>query len=536
MIDLGRANRDRSNAQANAVYSDTRAGQFVEQWANLTSWSSSSTVQVSGGRMYSNGSGAASGVNHALGLAAGATCRIVTTVKCQGAGSGGTIVGISSDTAGGAFTSGGSTTRGLYWDPSGNISKFDNGTSSASSNATPFSAVTYTVTMIIDANYYSIVAVSADGTQEYRAQWTRASMTPNNLTFFNSDSAQLSGKSVGPVGICYGVSTITPRAGIEGLNRTVYWSSVPGVSGAMMRIALPANYDPRIPTPFVLMWHGHSSNETHWADNGNGKVVANALLAAGFITIGFAASSTTTWGAQAEQDAAQGAYKFARDNFNLGQGLFYCNSMGSINGLYALSRRYIPGINAYIGTSPTFDLSNNYNNSGQPFKAAIDTAYSLTTGTLSSSTTVGATSLPTTASYPTIGTQLMVGIGTANVEIVTTTGASTGTSVAVTALAQTHASADLISDYPTKTAGHDPALLAANLFRGMPALIIAASDDTTVDPTKNAAKIQTAVTPYAPEVLANLTNTGGHSFDFTPFTTGSSTYDIVKFAQKHVAL
>jgi hypothetical protein len=135
-----------------------------------------------------------------------------------------------------------------------------------------------------------------------------------------------------------------------------------------------------------------------------------------------------------------------------------------------------------------------------------------------------------------VGTKLIVGIGTANVEIVTTTGASTGTTVAVTALTKTHNSADNISNYPTKTAGHDPALLSGDIFRGLPALVLSASDDTTVDPVKNAAPLIAAITPYSPEVLAKQDNTGGHSFDLTPFVARTSAYDIVNFAAKYTGL
>lgn len=544
--ELGRSNITRSNALSNAAYTDSRAGQFVEQWANLTAWSSSTAVAVANNRCYSNTQGANSGIAKALNYVAGTTRRFVTTVRVNG-GSGGVFVGIGQGTAGAAPASGLADGRGVYFDGSLATKKMDLGTSTALSNTTQYgSSDVLQVTMVLDPTWFTITVVSMDGTQEYRVRWATSSITPNNLVVFNSTTTTGANAAwIGPLADIPAMSTASPRAvgafGIEGVNRSVIWNSVSYPTGgstvtANMRIALPPAYDARVPTPFVLMWHGHSSNETYWGDNTNMKLVSNALNAAGFITIGFASPTSTPWGAQTELDAGYAAYKWAKENLNLGLGVFYCNSMGSIDGLLALADRRIPGIMAYIGTSPTFDLSNNYNNTGQPFAAAIDTAYGTTTGTLSGSTSVGATSLPTTASYPTVGTKIIVGIGTANVEIVTTTGASTGTAVAVTALTKTHNSADNISNYPSKTAGHDPALLSGDIFRGLPALVLSASDDTTVDPVKNATPLIAAITPYSPEVLSKQDNTGGHSFDLTPFTTRTSAYDIVNFAAKYTGL
>lgn len=477
MLDLGRANRDRSSALAAAAYTDTRASQFVETWANLSAWASGAApVQVSTGRLYGSTGGATAGINHALNLLPGQSCRIATTVFSNSSAN--VLIGIGSDTAGGTFTSGGTAMKGLAFHAvASGVRQIDNGTESALSNTTALVTGLYTVTIWIDANWYTIVAVSPDGTQEYRTRWARGSITPNNLSIYNGDAAALSGKYIGPISIVYGPpATASPRSvttgttvnPIEGNTRSVIWAQNPNASG-WIRVALPKTYDSRVPVPWALMWHGSGSDETHWADNANGKVVANALLAAGIAVIGFSSSTTTPWGAQVELDAGYGAYTWARDNFNLGPGVFYANSMGSISALLALANRRVPGVMAYVGTSPTFDLANNYANAS--FTAAIDTAYGISGG-----------------------------------------------------------------NYAAQTAGHDPALMAGSVFRGVPLLVLAASDDVTVNPTANAAALVTKLGPYAPEALAKVDNTGGHSFDLTPFTVGTSAYDIVNFAKRHVGL
>jgi hypothetical protein len=122
----------------------------------------------------------------------------------------------------------------------------------------------------------------------------------------------------------------------------------------------------------------------------------------------------------------------------------------------------------------------------------------------------GLTSVPTTASFPTIGTKLYLGIDTANAEIVTTTGASSGTAVAVTATAFTHLSGAKVSDYPTKTAGHDPCLLSGDAFLGVPMKLYASPSDTTVIKTSNADVLGALVAPYAKEATVN-TASGTHT-------------------------
>jgi hypothetical protein len=123
-----------------------------------------------------------------------------------------------------------------------------------------------------------------------------------------------------------------------------------------------------------MMFHGNGSDELHWTTNTNGKAIADAFLAAGFIIIAAAnTGGVSTWGADAGLNAYTNAYRYARDHYNLGGIVFYANSMGSIESLNVLARDAIPGVAAWAGTVPTFDLAENHANS--LFTAVIDGAY-----------------------------------------------------------------------------------------------------------------------------------------------------------------
>lgn len=135
-------------------------------------------------------------------------------------------------------------------------------------------------------------------------------------------------------------------------------------------------------------------------------------------------------------------------------------------------------------------------------RPSIDTAFGITQAGITAAMSVGATTVPTAGSYPTVGTQLLLGIGTANEEIVTTTAASTGTSVAVTATGKTHASGDRVSDFPAKTSGHDPALLtAAQIPTGLRWRFVASSSDTTADKTQNTDPFRATLAAMTPPPL-----------------------------------
>lgn len=486
MTDLGRANRERSVANAKAAHDDARLALFVETWASYSAWSSSTAQSLTNtgqpsGRSYGNGAGAGSGIAHALNYVPGTTMRITGTMRISGA-SNGIGVGIGSGVAGAAPASGMGDARGIYVPGALVPQQMLNGTQTALTNATVLPSNTVVrYTIVIDPTWTTVTLLAANGFTEYRTRFATSGFSPNNLVLFNSDAANLgaNGRYFGPLAIMTSFTTASPRATsggqIEGYGRTTYWTTIPVVTAGVTNnagvwLTLPPTWDGRVPLPLVILFHGNGSTETHWADNANGAVVANALVAAGFAVLGVA-NGGSTWGAQQSLDAYAAAYAWVRDLIAIGPVVFYCNSMGSIEGLLSLAERRIPGVVGYIGTSPTYDLAANYANA--TFTATIKTAYGI------------------------------AGDG---------------------------------SDYAAKTAGHDPALMVASAFRGMPALILAASDDTVVTAAANAVPLAAVLAPFATEILTKVDNTGGHSFDFTPFTIGTSRYDIVNFAKRCAGL
>jgi pimeloyl-ACP methyl ester carboxylesterase len=200
-------------------------------------------------------------------------------------------------------------------------------------------------------------------------------------------------------------------------------------------------------------------------------------------------------------------------------------SMGGLDALLTAAKGNLPAgkLKGIYLIDAVTDLKWAYTGNANAFQSSINTAYSLTTGTLSGATGIGVTSLPTTASYPTIGTQIVIAPGTGSEEKVTTTGASTGTAVAVTATVAAHASADLISDFPTKTSGNDPRNnFAASAYTGLRMRFFASTADVTVAKASNTDPFQTFVAASVTESAIVTHNASTHTQvgpgkDFTDF-------------------
>jgi len=101
-----------------------------------------------------------------------------------------------------------------------------------------------------------------------------------------------------------------------------------------------------------------------------------ALINAGYIVLScnFNANGST-WGNTSSTLAYYQAYLYLKRNYSISSICIYANSMGGIESLNALNENNIP-CNAWVGTSPTFNLANNHNNA--MFTSIIESAYSCT--------------------------------------------------------------------------------------------------------------------------------------------------------------
>lgn len=444
--DIGVRDRQNSAADARIAYEDSPS--FVETWADLTAWSTTTQTQVSGGRLYSTGSGgAASGINHSYALATGEEARIVVDYQHIAGGSGGVMIGFSKDAAGAVPMSAGGNIRAFYF-TGVSLYQYAGGTQGAAFTTALSGTTNWTITLVADANYVTLTAVTADaGGMEYNLKYARggAAWPVNNIALFNSDSRALTGSSIGKIGARRSsFATVTPRTGIEGARNTVVWTSIDTVIGA--RFAFPPVFDSRKPLPVVMLFHGNGSDELHWVTNSNGKAVATAFLNAGYIVVSAAnTANVSTWGAQAGLDAYFKAYKYLLAHFPVGSVVFYGNSMGGIESLLTLAERRIPCV-AWIGTVPTANLAAQHANAS--FTSTIRTAYGI------------------------------AGDG---------------------------------SDYAAKTAGHDPVLMPGYAFRGVPMWALIATLDPAVPPATNWDVFSAIVAPYAAEMVRLDFVTSDHS-------------------------
>jgi hypothetical protein len=371
---LGATDRDRSRALARVAYED--AASLTESWANLTAWTLAGTpgLQVSGGKAFSTGQGGGSGATRPWALGTTGTGRAVFNyTRAAAPGTGGVIIGVSKDASGATPSAGGGNAIGIYLKGGNNTQVMNQGTATDIPVTGILPAGNYIVTVTVDAVNISLVIVKTDGTNEQRAKVARAGFNIQTLYVFNSDANQLTGSSIGALGARQAIATVTPRAGIEGVGRTIHWSSN---AGNNCKLELPPAYDSRTPVPLVIAFHGNSSDENLFTDNAGQKTVGDALVNAGFAVLSAAYSpGTSTWGAQGSLDAYYAAYKWTRDNYAIGPVALYGNSMGGIESLLTLAERRIPGIVAWVGMSPAFDLANAYANA--TFTATINAAYGI---------------------------------------------------------------------------------------------------------------------------------------------------------------
>jgi|GEM_PF-5037897 len=454
----GLTNQIQSGLIANAVYQDSLSTLYTETWANNSAWSNNTHTQVSGGNLYSNGGGAAAGMNYGVGLGTTGTLRaqFPVTITSGSAVSGGPIIGVNSDAVGAVPGSAASHSAGLYFlgGVGSSPSTMYRGSVGAANYPSGYTlaAATYIVTIVVDSTEISVTAAVSGSWPQIRAHWSRSSFgAVNNIFIFNSDSSQLTGGYVGPGWIKKGLAT-QQGTSPEGVQYSTIWNV--DANGNNFKIEFPPGYDSRKPAPVLMFFHGHGSDENYFSDGAGVAPIHTAFQAAGYILVTAAQTSyISSWGAQGSIDTYYHAYQYLQQNFSIGSVGIFANSMGGIESELFLADYRVPGISWWVGFSPTYSLADNYGNS--LFTSTINTSYGIT--------------------------------GTAP------------------------------NTYALLTAGHDPSLMSGSAFRGIPMMILTASDDVTVHPAQNGQALATAVTPYAYQLTVVPGITGGHSFNISPY-------------------
>ena len=549
--------QSRASQIAQAAYSDAGAG-FETAWASTAGWYPTTAFQVSGGKMYSNGSGTASGATlTGYTIAPYQNARLMMLVNnTGGSGTNGVLFGVSSDASGATPAAASANAYCLEFTDNGHAYQWTLGANVqianplATPSTTPFPTGQYLVCVEVDETYISIVAAQVGNTYvEARSQWARPAGVSLIPYLFNSDSNQLTGNSVGLYSAKIGDASGRKGFGITPLGKSVIWTNVPityapsGVTNINLKVQVPPNYDSRTTYPVLFFCHGYGGSEHDLTDDAYFQTMNNIFVTSGYIVASpsFAATQQNNWGAQSFLDGAAAAYRYLRDHFNIGPVVLMGSSMGGIQSLNLLADRTIPNIVAYIGKSPTYNFFNCYisvtsglgqNGAGAlGFGGSMDSAYNAVTGTMTSPCTPGTTTIQSSVSYAS-GDQLIIdaGNGTAGVaEFVTVTGAPTGTgpyAIPITATVNGHAAGATLSDLPAKILGnasipipsvigsptHDPSAMVQTAFRGVPMFIATATDDVTVYPAANGFALAAAVAGIAPEVYSYPGITGGHAF------------------------
>jgi pimeloyl-ACP methyl ester carboxylesterase len=365
---------DSNKSMSTSMIAHADAASVIEPWASSSAWAGSNT-QVSANKLYGTTGGG--GIGRAFNVPAGKLARVVFKVNyVAGASAGqGIFVGLDRGTVGASPAAGASQSAGIYFRSVNSgvveIRPLRNGVQEAAIYAAAPLA-SWAVTVTVDESYLTLLASSELGggvRASFRFARDEAIFPVRNLSIMVNDSRGLSGSSVEPITEARNGALVT-GATISGAS-TGHWGSD---SGDNFQILLPNNYDSRRATPAVIAFHGNGSDEKIWNTNANSKSVVDAYLAAGFIVVSAAnTGATSTWGSAAGNDAYTRAYQYARDHYNIGPIVFYANSMGGIQSLVALASDGIPGVVAWVGTSPTFDLDENYANAA--FTSTISAAY-----------------------------------------------------------------------------------------------------------------------------------------------------------------
>lgn len=266
--------------------------------------------------------------------------------------------------------------------------------------------------------------------------------------------------------------------------------------------------------PLVILCHRHTGTEQIAPGAAPNLYKAAMMLTSVGYRVAASRQHGNNWGSASGVDDLVDLFNLMNARQAVTKVVLIAESMGGLSATLAVATSSLPIVgvilcDAVTNLADAYEPASGFSNYRS---GAIDSAYSLTVGTLSAASLVGDTSISSSVSYPS-GTSIRIGVGTANAETVTTTGAPTGSgpyAIPVPALTKAHASGDTVSDFPAKTAGRDPNLRAASQFTGVPWRAYSSINDvTSVNAANNLNAFMTKVAA-APEAVRNDSIGGGH--------------------------
>jgi hypothetical protein len=223
---------------------------------------------------------------------------------------------------------------------------------------------------------------------------------------------------------------------------------------------------PAANAPLILWSHPAGATETI-DPNYFAYPLVHAATAQGWYFAATSQAGVNSWGNPASMTALANLYADMVSNYGpFPKVVLAGGSMGGIASLNAIIQGTVANVVGAYLIDPTASLLAMYK--GATYTSAIATAYGLTSGTLASAASAGATSISSSVSFA-AGTSIAIDPNGTNPEQVTTTGAPSGAgpyTIPVPALGFAHSSGVAVSDYGTKTSGSDPLIAATTNFAG----------------------------------------------------------------------
>ena len=218
-------------------------------------------------------------------------------------------------------------------------------------------------------------------------------------------------------------------------------------NGQAINVLVPAGYSATAGANIILYCHSNNGTETEVGErtDSNKAALIDALIDDGYIIAGSLLNGNN-WGNNAALASMVDLYAYLVTNYRCLQTLVWGQSMGGLAALLSVSDARIPRLKGVLGVVPVCSLSNMFGNNSGTYAAGIRTAYGI---------------------------------------------ASNG------------------SDYSTKTAGHDPVLLDADIFANVGVMLISSPSDTIVNEAANSTAMYTLLNGTAYEVT-QVHHTGDH--------------------------